>query len=235
MDTTFFGSELHRVDELYLEFKQLFPEERLREAIRSYRWNNDDEEASINARNTVAQEFHDWIEKGCPPNNALDVANMVHKWGFKGQESPSSLSENQEEFCRLISVWRERSSRDDMFDTLVKNLGLKRISIARSSMWLAFVDPKRYCIYNSRVSVTLRTLGDGKGKTFPTVGRRKTARLSTFPNPSPRKPPEQLASDYFLFLDLVNHISEKYQINNASEIEMGLFMLGDIPSVWEAE
>ena len=230
MEKTFFRNDLSTIKNLAEEFKNFYPKDKLLSAIDSFEWGKD-KELSKSVRQKVAQKFNLWINKGTPIEEALDNADMVMKWGFGGRKSPESLSKNLQGFCELVSTWSKKKSFEDMKKSMIHNLRLQGISIARTSKWICFVNPAEYCIYDSRVSVCLRKLGEGKGKTFPTVGRRKTERTKNFPNANFRTP-EKSAEDYFLFLDVINVIKNDYSISKASDIEMGLFMLGNEPETW---
>ena len=230
MEKFFFGNHESEIQALCVEFSQAFPESHIREAIANFRWGKNPAH-SKREREEVAMKFQSWVFRGCPISEAKNNADLVMQWGFKGQKSPESLAENLEDFCELITVWKKQESAADMQELLARHLRLKDIGIAKVSKWICFVDPKRFCIYDSRVSVTLRALGKGEGRTFPTVGRRKTERTKSFPNQNHRTA-EQMAVDYCKFLDLIHAIRTHYQMNSASEIEMALFMLGDDPQNW---
>ena len=230
MPKTFFGNDINEIKLLRDEFMNCFSRSTLLTAIDSFKWGKNSED-SKKEREEVTHKFKLWLSNGKPIVDAQAHADLVMEWGFNGQKSPKSLSENLAEFCNFISTWEKKDSASDMKNLLARNLQVKGIGIARSSKWLCFINPEELCIYDSRVSVTLRTLGKGKGKTFPTVGRKKTNRTSDFPNPNFRKP-EKMAEDYCKFLDLVDAIKLEYQIDSASKIEMGLFMLGDNPNIW---
>lgn len=230
MSKTFFGNDKQEIQLLCDEFTDKYSKRTLVKAIDSFEWGKDIED-SFNKREEIADKFKSWISKGHPISEAQKHADMVMEWGFNGQKSPKSLSENLEDFCKFISAWNKHNNATEMKELLVDNLNLNNIGIARSSKWLCFVNPKQFCIYDSRVSITLRSFGKGNGKTFPTVGRKKTKRTFDFPNPNLRKP-EKMTEDYCKFLDLINAVKYKYKIDSASKIEMGLFMLGDKPAIW---
>ena len=231
MSKTFFGNDAEEIQNLFTEFRDHYSKERVLEALDDYEWGRGDDDPK-KTRSEVAKNFAAWIDKGVPMDEAISNADAVMQWGFKGQKLPASLGKNTKEFCDLILAWHNRSSLSEMKELLVKNLELDGISIALTSKWLCFVDPKQYAIYDSRVSVTLRKLGKGEGKTFPTTGRRKTKSTSDFPNENYRKS-EKMALDYFRFLDLVNCIRLEYGLDSAAEVEMALFMIGNESQVWK--
>lgn len=233
MAKTFFGNDENEIESLCNEFISKYPKSTVLKAVDSFKWGNNTED-STQVRDEVAKKFKLWILEGCPIAKAQKNADMVMEWGFNGQKSPRSIAENLEDFCDFISAWNKHENSADMQSLLAKNLRLRGIGIARSSKWLCFAAPKKFCIYDSRVSITLRSLGKGNGKTFPTVGRKKTKRIFDFPNPNFRNA-EKMVIDYCKFLDLVGAIKSKYQMDSASNIEMGLFMLGDDPSIWRRD
>lgn len=230
MTRTFFGNEKAEIDSLCDEFLKKYSKRDILDAANRFKWGKKSTKDSKKEREEVSDKFRFWISQGCPLTEAQEYADLVMRWGF-GRNSPPSLSKDLQSFCDLISSWNKHENASDMQDLLAKNLKLFGIGIARSSKWLCFVDPEKFCIYDSRVAITLRELGDGGGRTFPTVGRMRTKRISHFPTPNVRTP-ENMALDYCKFLDLISAVKFEFGVDSVSEIEMGLFMLGDNPSIW---
>lgn len=228
MTSTFYNNDRIEIESIATQFMEKFPRKEILKAASRYKWQKDTHEETLEKRRKIASKYQTWVNsKTISIKGAKESANLVTQWGFK-RRLPASIEDNLEDFRNMISIWRDGNDFDKMHDTLVSNLNLKGVGIARSSKWLCFINQNRYCIYDSRVSATLRSLGKGDGKTFPTCPRQ-TGNVN-FPK-SVRPSNSKIALAYFKYLDLAHYIADQYDIT-VTEIEIGLFMLGDCESNW---
>jgi hypothetical protein len=222
-------SDEAEIERLFHQFKKKYSKKTLNDAIKRYLWKKDTTPKSNKERQDVAKKYQHWISSGISIGSAEDSANLVTMWGFK-RKAPQSIIDNLQHFCDLISAWDDAVDVDKMRDLLVENLKLHEVGIARSSHWLCFINQNRYCIYSSRISYALRGLGEGDGKTFPTV--RGQGDIENCPKPTSRTE-KQMAADYIKFLKLMQRVVEEYKLDSVAEVEKGLFMLGKDSSNWD--
>ncbi len=172
-------------DDLFQQFREIYSKKDILDSVSEYQWKIGDSNAAKKERSSVAGKFQNWVRNGCSKDKAEYHADRVMKWGFNNCKSPKSLSCNTDKFCKLVSCWNKEENQKDMHDLLTKFLKLYGIGMARSSKWLCFVDERRFCIYDSRVSYALSRIKYNNRRVFPIIGGR--SKNPSCPSPTPRK------------------------------------------------
>jgi len=140
---------------------------------------------------------------------------------------------------RLLSAWRvpglTADQREAKVSTLADLLSIKHVGIALASKWLCFVNQQTYAIYDSRVSLAMRDLAIDGNRVFPIVARRSLKEKPAWRADSVARHPKRMAESYWSYLRVINrakdligpHKGEQRGLYPA-EVEMALFMLGDV-------
>jgi hypothetical protein len=168
----------------------------------------------------------------CVSANLVGPANAIHCWGF-GKPIPKRLHTQTGFFdalqATLIAFFgRDPSHVANREQSLTKLLRFKGLGIAVASKWVCFVDPKRYGIYDSRVSIALRNLQiDGK-RAFPIVGRRPPKGKKAFQSDTQIiSNPARTARAYLDYLEVLALVASATGSLCPAEVEMAVFMLGN--------
>ena len=150
------------------------------------------------------------------------VLRSIHRWGF-GKDLPQGVCDQRHDLLRVLRKVMRAKSGPDRQD-LIWLLGLPEIGIAAVSKWICFVDQNRYAIFDSRVSVALKECRENGSRSFPVLQRKGN---NAWP-PDQFKSLGRMADFYLDYLALLQRVAKAVQLKPA-EIEMGLFMIGDIP------
>jgi len=223
------------------QFELIISKEKLDEAIKSFSWGGVSEAASLKARDKVADSFKNWAKAGFPDNRFDEEIQKVHVWGFGQPLSKSTCHILKEPHRSVLSEcmkkWYSKSDISERRESLREALKIKSIGIARLSKWVCFLDQEVYAIYDSRVSLALRRLRLDDHRAFPTIGRRSSAKIKypyqSYLGKDSLEVAENVTYAYLNFLALLDVLKIRFNISSSSEIEKGLFMLGQHPHLWE--
>jgi len=230
-----------QVIELANQFELIISKEELVEAIKSFSWGGISGVASLEERDKAAVSFQNWAKAGFPDDRFDTEIQKVHIWGFRQPLSKSTshiLSEpHRSVISECMKTWYANSDISERRKSLIEALKIKSIGIARLSKWVCFLDQEAYAIYDSRVSLALRRLRFDGQRAFPTIGRRSSAKTKypyqSYLGKDSFQVAENITSAYLNFLALLDALKLRYHISSSSEIEKGLFMLGQDPRYWE--
>jgi hypothetical protein len=116
---------------------------------------------------------------------------------------------------------------------LIRLLSHKNIGIATASKWVCFIDQNKYAIFDSRVSIALRALTAEANRNeykraFPIIPRRAMGGHIAWTADWIVSRPERIARAYMDYLDVLKGVTGKQNVLNPAQVEMALFMLGDI-------
>ncbi len=112
---------------------------------------------------------------------------------------------------------------------LSKLLSHNGLGIATVSKCVCFVNQTRFAIFDSRVSIALRNVTIEGHRAFPVVGRRPSGgRIAWTSTPLLSVSPICTARAYIDYLQILGHLSNTIDGMNAAQIEMALFMAGDV-------
>ena len=239
----FFSKDLGLSDDdfksIRLQFEQIFPVNTIENAYNNFHWGNvKSTEDAVNARNLVADKFSQWVNGGCNYVTAPEAIDLVHKWGFGGQgldKRQITLYEKKylENFVKMAKEWRKAEHPDEMRKCLEICLQTPYVKIARFSKWICFIDPNRYGIYDSRVSLALRKIKLNNKRIFPTLGAKSQDRPNAdFIGSTSAVAALRMSETYMIYLDLLNAILPNTNLANVADIEMALFMLGMEKKYW---
>lgn len=239
----FFSKGLSLSDEdlalIKYQFEQLFPAETIVHAYHNFNWGNAKSTVdAINARHLVADEFSRWVQDGCNLDAAPHAIDHVHKWGFGGQglnKRQAILLEDKylTSFIDMTKEWGRAEQPIEMRRCLEKCLQTPYVKIARFSKWICFVDPIKYAIYDSRVSLALRKIKLSNKRVFPTLGSKSQNRPNAdFIGSTSQVAASRMSESYMIYLDLLNSILPDTNLSGVADIEMALFMLGTNKEYW---
>jgi hypothetical protein len=227
----------NQIADLRAQFKTVFPKNIILDACENFSWQGKSASEANHVRESVAASFHKWAENGFENEIFHTQIQAVHRWGF-GSDAPAHLfnEPNKTALIQCLLLWHKDSDIEQKQDSLSTALGINGVKIARHSKWLCFLDHKRFAIYDSRVSLALRSLNINDKRAFPTVGRRSTKEViypnATYIGNTEAKRNAYMSKSYINFLALLDSVNEDYQLENICEIEKALFMLGNQKQYW---
>ena len=239
----FYSKDLNLSDDdfklIKLQFEQLFPAKVIELAYHNFHWGNvKSTEDAVNARNLVADKFSQWVDDGCNDETAPQAIDLVHKWGFGGQglnKRQAILYEAQHltNFVKMAKEWHKAEQPAEMLKCLEICLQTPYVKIARFSKWICFIDPTKYAIYDSRVSLALRKIQLNNKRVFPTLGAKSKDRPNAdYVGSTPSAAAIRMSETYMIYLDLLNSILPDTKLSEVADIEMALFMLGVEKKYW---
>ena len=226
------------IDDISNQFYTLFPKSRLEEAYHNFFWGKAKTTAeAVKVRESVYEEFSSWTNLLNREPDAYEQIQKVHKWGFgrnldKRQsillEDPYLLN-----FLVMIETWKISQDPKKMLNTLETCLLTPYVKIARFSKWICFIDQSKFAIYDSRVSLALRTITLNEKRIFPTLGAKSKGRPNhDFIGSNPKTAAKRIAASYMLFLDVLHTTINEYELSSVAQMEMALFMLGPEKEYW---
>lgn len=217
-----------RVYSLAKQLLEIYSEETLFNAFKSFSWRESDFALAMAKRKN--------LESSCPKVSAnseqvVSFFSDVNHWGF-GRNLPHSLTNNdafQISATRLLSAWRGHIDSEKK-GSMAQILEFKGLGIATVSKFTAMIDPEYAAIYDSRVTATLNPLLTNGVRTFPIVGRRPVKNKEYFKadiTTSLKSKRFELVEKYMLYLDMLTSVRRMItSFSSNSEIEIALFMLG---------
>ena len=226
------------VQEISEQFCKLFPKSRLEEAYETFSWGKaKTSENAMTIRQAIYKEFSSWANSKNLKPNASEQIQKVHKWGFgrnlDKREANLLKDPHLTYFLDMIQTWQISQDPKKMLDTLEKSLLTPHVKIARFSKWICFIDQSKYAIYDSRVSLALRTISLKHKRVFPTLGAKSEGRPNgDYISRNPQIAAEKIAGCYMLYLDILHTTLGEYDLSSVAQIEMALFMLGPRKEYW---
>jgi len=226
------------IDEISNQFYTIFPKPRLEEAYHNFTWGKAKTTAeAVKVRESVYEEFSSWTNSINREPNTYEQIQKVHKWGFGRNldkresillEDPYLLN-----FLVMIETWKISQDPKKMLNTLETCLLTPYVKIARFSKWICFIDQSKFAIYDSRVSLALRTITLNQKRIFPTLGAKSKGRPNgDFIGSNPQTAAKRVAASYMLFLDVLHTTINEYDLSSVAQMEMALFMLGPEKEYW---
>ncbi|WP_374701974.1 hypothetical protein [Ideonella sp. B508-1] len=162
----------------------------------------------------------------------LDAANDIHDWGF-GQPVPNLVLGASNFLPALLEVLAAFDGTTPAYtsmqeSTLVALLSIPGLGIATVSKWICFMDQSRYGIFDSRVSIALRDVQLQDVRAFPVMGRRPLVGKQAFSSDTQiLSSSTRTARAYLDYLAVLSSVARAVRLD-AAEVEMALFMLGDV-------
>jgi hypothetical protein len=215
---------------------EIYSTEQLRSLYNTFRWQKIVLPAAETKRNDLSVSLVSALKSGHRAD-LESAANDIHVWGF-GRSIPDSVRNSLSFWSNLGAALNAFSEKHDdeiyqCVEPLAKLLTHERVGIATASKWVCFVDQKRFAIFDSRVSIALRNVTIDGHRAFPVVGRRPSGgRLAWATTPLLNASPIRTARAYIDYLKVVGNLSNIIGHLTPAQIEMALFMAGD---VWPSE
>lgn len=200
----------------------LFGAETIIQSYNQFEWQKTHFTEALQIRQKLEDKMKNALAK--KDDNKIDEAiNDIYYWGFR-KRKPTTNDEEWKGIARNLVKKYFEGSKKEKVEALNKMLNEKGIGIATASKWICFCDQKIYAIYDSRVSLALRSIvSESKKRIFPIVARRST-KTRRYPIGDAISVQEMVES-YCLYLDTLEEMNKMIGMSSA-EIEMALFMLG---------
>jgi len=222
--------------EIVASIFEIYSPEQLRLLYNTFYWQDIVLPAAETKRNDLSSSLVLALQSGHMAD-LESAANNIHVWGF-GRGIPETVRNRLSFLSDLESVLKAFAEKQDdeiyqCAEPLAKLLTHERVGIATASKWVCFVDQKRFAIFDSRVSIALRNVTIDGHRAFPVVGRRPSGgRLAWTATPLLHAFPIRTARAYIDYLRVVGLLSNIIGHMTPAQIEMALFMAGD---VWPSE
>jgi len=211
----------------------IYSPERLQLLYSTFSWKNQVLPAAEIKRSDLSKELN-LSFSSCEFTGFQRAANNIHIWGF-GRPIAAQLQGNPAFWSDLKMTLESFSENrgDDIYKCLkpiTRLLTHNRLGIATVSKWVCFVDQANLAIFDSRVSIAMRNVKIEGYRAFPVVARRASKghrawRASTLS-------PIRTANAYIDYLQVLGIVSRAIAGMSVAQIEMALFMAGD---VWSNE
>lgn len=226
------------INEISDQFYTIFPKSKLEQAYQNFTWGKATTTAeAVKARESVYAEFSSWTNSIDLKPNAYEQIQKVHKWGFgRNLDKRESILLDDpylSNFLEMIETWKISQDPERMLNTLETCLLTPHVKIARFSKWICFINQSQFAIYDSRVSLALRTISLNQKRIFPTLGAKSKDRPNgDFIGSNPQTAAKRIAASYMLFLDVLHTTIKEYDLSSVAQMEMALFMLGPKKEYW---
>lgn len=210
-----------------------YPQVSLHEFYRGFLWQGVGLPVAWSKRNALELQLKTALRSGNLAS-LRTAADDIHTWGF-GSGIPSALDVSPGfwgDLQRALKAFQAASGGALLMceKPLAGLLEHQRLGIAKVSKWVCFVDQSRYAIFDSRVSIALRsvTTADGQ-RAFPIVGRRPSGGRSAWPaNSEVLSSPSRTARCYIDYLRVIETVSSAVSPQSPAQVEMALFMAGNV-------
>jgi hypothetical protein len=205
-----------------------FPPKHLREKAHEFQWKNRSMPDAWEERVRLQLD----LQRSTDDQASIAAAQAIHRWGFG---SDFALLDNdkscQQAVLVMIKNFSTTCNREVLETSLSTVLSLPDIGIATASKWTCLSDQLRFAIYDSRVSVALRSVCvDEKHRAFPILPRqagdqrRESKRIAFTAN---NLEPARMSRAYLDYNDVIRIVALNAGLPTAL-VEMALFMDGDV-------
>jgi hypothetical protein len=224
------------LNEIAASILEIYSAEQLLILYRTFCWQNIVLPEAQNKRNDLSAELISALKSG-HATALRSAAENIHHWGF-GRPISVAVRESLKFWSDLEAMLAAFAENQDdeiykCVEPLSKLLSHNGLGIATVSKWVCFVNQTRFAIFDSRVSIALRNVTFEGHRAFPVVGRRSSGgRLAWTATPLLSSSPLRTARAYMVYLQIVGRLSNTIGGMTAAQIEMALFMAGD---VWPSE
>ena len=224
------------ISEIAASILEIYPTDQLQILYRTFCWQNIVLPEAQNKRNDLSAALITALKSG-HATALRSAADNIHRWGF-GRPISAAVRESLafwSDLEAMLTVFAEMRE-DEIYQSvepLSKLLSHNGLGIATVSKWVCFVNQTRFAIFDSRVSIALRNVTIEGHRAFPVVGRRPSGgRLAWTATPLLSSCPIRTARAYIDYLQVVGRLTNTIGGMTAAQIEMALFMAGD---VWPSE
>ena len=223
------------LSEIVASILEIYPVEQLQLLYSTFCWQNIVLPEAETRRNDLSAVLISSLKSG-HANALRSAADNIHRWGFdRGIPAPFRESLTfWSDLQAMLTAFEENKGVDLLkcVAPLTRLLSHKGLGIATVSKWVCFVDQAKFAIFDSRVSISLRNVEVAGHRAFPVVGRRRSGARLAWTASSQLSSPMRAARAYVDYLQVMGILSNVIGGMTAAQIEMALFMAGD---VWRTE